>query len=502
MFTVQGWNVFADKLKTQTEKPKKNKRKDKKRKEREERREDVKPTVDRRRSGEPSEDSPIDRGAIATATIKPQLPEKKRKLDKSSKSSSNDGEVERPSKKAKSGGKTERAPNNEVPKQHNPSNRTQAKAVRDDEPQRPKKTKKGKKERMRRREQQAPVEDVETALLEEYATANEASVAPPSTLKLTPLQSAMRAKLMGSRFRYLNESLYTKPSSESVALFKQNPNFFNEYHAGFRQQVSSWPENPVDSFFDELQQRGKPAGGVEGPRALPRTAGVCRVADLGCGDASLAKKAKAAVKASRIQVDNYDLHSTEPFVVKADIAKLPVADDTVNIAVLCLALMGTNWIEFIEEAWRVLHWKGELWVAEIKSRFSRTQRKPPDHSVGKKRKPNKQALKLQKQQAEQEETQRTIAELDGNAEPKQTTDVSGFVAVLEKRGFGLADDNAIDLSNKMFVRMKFVKNRPPVKGKHAGQGAKKKNWREMLREGEDDGVDEAAILQPCLYKLR
>ena len=348
----------------------------------------------------------------------------------------------------------------------------------------------------------------------DHPTSADTKLVNPGYENLTPLQSKMRIKLMGSRFRHLNEALYTKPSAESLELFNMNPGFFDEYHVGFRQQVSTWPQNPVETLCKEIEHRSQVAGREKGAnetshveplaggRPLPRTHGLCRIADLGCGDASLAKKVQLLGKQARLAVDSYDLQSTVPGVIKADISNLPTKDDSVNIAVFCLALMGTNWIEFIEEAWRILHWKGELWIAEIKSRFSSKQRRPPAHSVGKKRKPDKQEMKKQRQKEEQEEAEKTIAEMDGSTQSSNTTDVSAFITVLRKRGFDLADDQSTDFSNKMFVRMRFVKNRPPVKGKYEGRGAKKQNWREMLREGMDDDQDEADVLRPCLYKIR
>ncbi|KAK1826020.1 methyltransferase-domain-containing protein [Podospora conica] len=59
-----------------------------------------------------------------------------------------------------------------------------------------------------------------------------------------------------------------------------------------------------------------------------------------------------------------------PLITRPDIANLPLADGSVGVAVFCLALVGTNWLCCIEEAYRVLRWKGELWIAEIKSRFA------------------------------------------------------------------------------------------------------------------------------------
>ena len=41
-----------------------------------------------------------------------------------------------------------------------------------------------------------------------------------------------------------------------------------------------------------------------------------------------------------------------------------------DMAVFCLALMGTDYPAFLEEARRVLKPSGMLWIAEVRSRFS------------------------------------------------------------------------------------------------------------------------------------
>uniref|UniRef100_A0A8B9FXG2 Ribosomal RNA-processing protein 8 n=1 Tax=Amazona collaria TaxID=241587 RepID=A0A8B9FXG2_9PSIT len=50
-------------------------------------------------------------------------------------------------------------------------------------------------------------------------------------------------------------------------------------------------------------------------------------------------------------------------------AAVPLADESVDVAVFCLALMGTNLQEILEEANRVLKLGGTLMVAEVASRF-------------------------------------------------------------------------------------------------------------------------------------
>jgi hypothetical protein len=48
--------------------------------------------------------------------------------------------------------------------------------------------------------------------------------------KQSGLLERMRAKLLGSRFRWLNEQLYTCPGDEAVTLMREQPHLFQEYH--------------------------------------------------------------------------------------------------------------------------------------------------------------------------------------------------------------------------------------------------------------------------------
>lgn len=372
--------------------------------------------------------------------------------------------------------------------------------------------------------------------LDNAASAKSKQVEPAGPT-LTPLQAAMRQKLISARFRHLNQTLYTAPSTSSLELFSANPDMFNDYHSGFRQQVSVWPENPVQVFIRQLRTRAKvkppkfnrynkkPAKAEAGPEPLMRTQGVCTVADLGCGDAQLATDLTGDKTAKKcgLKLLSYDLQSNSPHVTKADIAKLPLADGSVDVAIFCLALMGTNWIDFIEEAYRVLHWKGELWIAEIKSRFGRAGEKPKNvvgHSVGSKKKQlaNRKSAETQlarKNEAEDESMLKT--EVDGHEKQGIETDVGAFLAVLSKRGFTLKNgDESVDLTNKMFVRLELVKAAKPTVGKNVppeqpgkqdpgdtdGKGRFNKKPLKFFDAPTISVEQEAAVLKPCLYKIR
>ncbi|KAK9770323.1 putative Ribosomal RNA-processing protein 8 [Seiridium cardinale] len=351
------------------------------------------------------------------------------------------------------------------------------------------------------------------------------AAAPPAPPKLTPMQAAMREKLISARFRHLNETLYTRPSAEAFSLFEESPEMFQEYHEGFRRQVNVWPENPVDGYIKDIKLRGrqrqlsrdkgKPSHNESsrGPAPLLRTGRTCTIADLGCGDAKLAESLQSEKKKLNLEILSYDLQSPSPLVTRADIANLPLEDGSVNVVIFCLALMGTNWPAFIDEAYRILHWKGELWIAEIKSRFtvpSAKKGKPVMHSVGNRKK--NQGGKKGKNDAEEEgATEETLAVVvDGAEEKKQETDVSAFVEALRKRGFLLQGQgqDAVDLSNKMFVKMHFTKAAPALVGKNVvadkepARGGAKKGPAKFITAGESNTVDESSILKPCVYKLR
>lgn len=67
-------------------------------------------------------------------------------------------------------------------------------------------------------------------------------------------QQSLIDNLKGSRFRYLNELLYSKPSNEATEVFQDDPSSFKAYHDGYKQQVQQWPLNPLDRMIKALKR--------------------------------------------------------------------------------------------------------------------------------------------------------------------------------------------------------------------------------------------------------
>ncbi|KAG6327658.1 hypothetical protein ID866_11431, partial [Astraeus odoratus] len=188
------------------------------------------------------------------------------------------------------------------------------------------------------------------------ALSHSISKPPPSTQEnasLTSLQKRMRESLDGARFRLINEKLYKSESSEALEMMKEDPRVFQDYHIGFRHQVQSWPSNPVAHYIDELSAYP------------PKTV----VADLGCGDATLAK----ALHPKNLIVLSFDLLSDGRFVVEADVcSRLPLPGSGPSSTgrnegeaqvVDVVDASGKRGGYFVQES-------GELKIAEVASRIT------------------------------------------------------------------------------------------------------------------------------------
>ena len=156
-----------------------------------------------------------------------------------------------------------------------------------------------------------------------------------------------REQLEGSKFRLINEKLYTTTSSQAKDFFKSNPQYFDTMHNGFQLQATTWPIVPVDEVIKWIKNK------------IPNKA---EIADMGCGDAKLALEVPN-------KVYSFDFKARNSRVTECDMSHTPLKDSSVEVVTFVLSLMGTNINDFIKEARRILKSKGILLVVEVTSRI-------------------------------------------------------------------------------------------------------------------------------------
>lgn len=69
----------------------------------------------------------------------------------------------------------------------------------------------------------------------------------------TDFHESLADRLKASRFRYINELLYTHESEEATDIMAQDPDAFTTYHEGYRKQVEQWPLNPLDRIIKSIK---------------------------------------------------------------------------------------------------------------------------------------------------------------------------------------------------------------------------------------------------------
>jgi ribosomal RNA-processing protein 8 len=332
---------------------------------------------------------------------------------------------------------------------------------------------KSKKKRMRRilaaaskqqqpqqQQQEQPSSNTQNIIMDDNDSNNRTETS--STSPSSSIQNAFKARLAGSRFRILNEELYTTTSQESYKRFANNPSLFEQYHDGFRHQVSSWPENPVNVIVRSLTSSAwySSNSNKNNKNYGDKSDSTIVVADFGCGDAQLAKdllkanddickphKGNNNIKKSLplFTVHSFDLVAPNELVTACDMANVPLPDKSVDICVFCLSLMGTNLADFIREAHRVLKEDGHVKIAEVRSRIEYSH-KSSSSSRNDKKKTGKGASNVGRDNP---------AFMKSKADEKTEGTLEEFLDVLEKLGFQCT---STDRSNTMFLLLELKKN--------------------------------------------
>ena len=82
------------------------------------------------------------------------------------------------------------------------------------------------------------------------------------------------------------------------------------------------------------------------------------IADFGCGEG------KIQSTCINHKVHAFDLFASNKNIVQCDISNVPLKDGAVDVVVFSLSLMGSNYIDYLKEGFRILKPFGLLFICE------------------------------------------------------------------------------------------------------------------------------------------
>ncbi|MEY4645405.1 MAG: hypothetical protein RLZZ596_2236 [Pseudomonadota bacterium] len=152
-------------------------------------------------------------------------------------------------------------------------------------------------------------------------------------------------------FSEMNRRWNTSLSSTTFKRLSDDPSEWEQYHRLYREAREDWPSVPFEEFIRWAEKREDYA-----------------IGDFGCGEALVAK-----ALAGRHTVYSFDHVAINEDVIACDMAHVPLDDESLDVAVFSLSLMGSNLTDYILEAHRVLRLDGHLHIWEASSRFTDLQ---------------------------------------------------------------------------------------------------------------------------------
>jgi len=89
------------------------------------------------------------------------------------------------------------------------------------------------------------------------------------------------------------------------------------------------------------------------------------IGDFGCGEGKFAE-----AMSEKNVVYSFDHIAINESVVSCDMVNVPLEDECLDVAIFSLSLMGANFSDYLQEAYRTLKLDGDLHIIEATSRFS------------------------------------------------------------------------------------------------------------------------------------
>jgi 2-polyprenyl-3-methyl-5-hydroxy-6-metoxy-1,4-benzoquinol methylase len=167
---------------------------------------------------------------------------------------------------------------------------------------------------------------------------------------IDPVDSQRRNVQYGD-FSKMNARWSSSYSQTTYKRLQSNPEEWMQYHTLYQAARKNWSIIPYEQAIKWLEKRSDLV-----------------VADLGCGEALLAK-----ALAGKHTVHSFDFIAINDSVIECDISHLPLEDACLDVAMFNLSLMGLNATDYIQEAARTLKLDGQLWIYEVASHIQDLQ---------------------------------------------------------------------------------------------------------------------------------
>ena len=148
-------------------------------------------------------------------------------------------------------------------------------------------------------------------------------------------------------FSEMNKSWSTTRSDNTFNRLKNNNKEWFYYHDLYAKRRKTWDEIPYIEIANKIKER---------PEWV--------VADMGCGENLLSKEITN-------KVHSFDYVAIDENVTPCDISKVPLEDQKVDVVIYCLSLMGSNYIDYIKEGFRVLKQYGYIFICEPRKKLEK-----------------------------------------------------------------------------------------------------------------------------------
>ena len=151
-----------------------------------------------------------------------------------------------------------------------------------------------------------------------------------------------RQRRINSELSEFNRRGKTTHSVTMHKEFSDNPDSWFRYHALRNERMKDWNEIPYEYIATKIKNRNH------------------IVADFGCGE----NKMKSCIPNNKVY--SFDHVACDDFVVACDIKDVGkyLDNESIDVAVFSLSLWGTNYKDYVKEAYRVLSYGGQIHIAE------------------------------------------------------------------------------------------------------------------------------------------